>query len=371
MSDSQNQSQNQNQGQYQNQHNTQYYEEEIDIRELVMALWKKKIFIICCTLITAILAYIFSVFILSPKYETNLNIVINMPETYNTRYGEYKLHITTNEQYIGLITSNDVIINTIKDMGYSSEEMTLESLKRVISISKADKAANTEQNSFTVMVSADNPGESLRLAEALFDNYIEFLDVMIKEKAVTSFYNEYSIAIKSMEVELSSIREILKKNRELLARTPQTINQKEALNELQGQLPDTSDFVVLENVINPNYTKIESDIINNEQEINRIENTINTYKSYFDELDREKKAIAKYYETGKTEKLDSIMIGIVETNVFLSSAPVAPTQKTSPSNTRNVLIGGVLGGMLGVLFVLARKYLFSPTEQRIEGGVNG
>lgn len=79
-------------------------EEEIDLRELIMALWKQKVMIISISLIASILAGLYSVFILSPVYETRLNIVISMPETYNTKYGEYKLPITTNQQYINLIS---------------------------------------------------------------------------------------------------------------------------------------------------------------------------------------------------------------------------------------------------------------------------
>jgi len=88
-----------------NQQNVQYNENEIDLKELFMALWKQKILIISFALIAAILAGIFSMFILSPVYDTKLNIVISMPEKYTTKYGEYKLPITTNDQYINLITS--------------------------------------------------------------------------------------------------------------------------------------------------------------------------------------------------------------------------------------------------------------------------
>ena len=341
-----------------NQNNVQNYEVVIDIRELVMALWRQKILIISITLIAAILTGLYSVFILSPVYDTKLNIVISMPETYNTKYGEYKLPITTNQQYINLVTSNDVIVNTIKDLGYSSEKMTIEGLQKGISIGNANTTADVVQNSYDVTVSADNSEESLKLAETLYINYIEFLDVMTKERAATNFYNDFTIKLQSMEVTLKSTKEILEKNKELLAKTPQTINQKEAMKEIQGQLPNTSDYVVLENIINPNYTKVESDIVGNEQEISKIEEDMKVYNGYLEELDKEKKAIAKYYETGKEVKLESDLAGVIETSIYLPSPPVAPTHKTSPSNTMNVAIGAVLGGMIGVMIALVKKYWF-------------
>lgn len=333
-------------------------EDEIDLRELFITLWKQKIMIVSIALIAAILAGIFSVFILSPVYDSKLNIVISMPETYKTKYGEYKLPITTNEQYINLISSNDVIINTIKDMSYTTKGVTVENLRNSISIGKVTATAGVVQNSFDVTVSANKPEEALKLAKAVYDNYIEFMDVMTKERAISYYYNNFSVAIKSQEVTLKSEKEILKKNEELLAKTPQTINQKEAMKELQGQLPNTKDFVVLENIINPNYTEVEKAVIENKQRINLIEESIRVYNENLLELEKEKKAVGKYFETGKATKLESGLTGVVETSIYLPSPPVAPSQKTSPSNTKNVAIGLVLGGITGVLIALVKEYCF-------------
>lgn len=336
-----------------NRQNAQYNEGEIDLRELFMALWKRKIMIISVALMGAILAGLFSIFVLSPVYDTKLNIVINMPETYNTRYGEYTLPITTNDQYINLITSNNVLINTVKDMGYNAGEVTVEGLKNRISISKVEtKAIDVEQNSFDVTVSADDPQEALKLAQTLYDNYIEFADVMTKERAIKYYINQFSVDIKTLELSLKTTQELLKKNEKLLTQTPQTINQKAAMS----QVTDTKDIVVLENIINPNYTKVENDIIVNKQTINSIEEAIRTKNESLSQLDMEKKAIEKYYKTGNEAKLDSGLIGVIETSIYLPSPPVAPTQKTSPSNLMNTAIGLVIGGMLGVMIALVKEY---------------
>ena len=341
-----------------NQNNIQQYEDEIDLRELIMALWKRKKMIIAITIIVAILAGIFSMFVVSPVYNTKLNIVINMPEIYNTRYGEYVLPITTNDQFINLITSNDVLINTIKDMEYNTEEISLENLRKRISIGKGDSKTGVVQNSYDVIVSSDNSAESLRLAEILYDNYIEFMDVMTKERAVGFYYNDFSVKIKSLENSLNSTREILKKNEELLAQTPQIIAKGEASLEIQTQLTGTTDYVVPVNTVNPNYIKIENDIVGNKQSINSIENSMRMNNQYLEELDKEKKAITKYYEIGRAAKLESSVIGVIETSIYLPSPPVAPSQKTSPSNAMNVAIGIVIGGMIGVMVALVQEYWF-------------
>jgi capsular polysaccharide biosynthesis protein len=335
--------------------NSQQVEGEINLRDLIIALWRQKLIIISITLIASIFTGLYSVFMLSPVFHSKLNIVINMPEIYHTKYGDYTLPLTTNQQYINLITSNNIIVNTMKDMGYDADGMTIEDLKESISIGAVTTVAGVEQNCFEVKVAAGNPEEVKKLAQALYDNYIEFLDVMTAEGAVAYYTNDYTVKLRSLEVELESNHELLKMNEELLAETPQTINQGDALKEIQGDAK-TSDFVILENIINSNYTKIESDIILNKQTINEIENSISLYNSYLDDLGKEQNDIKAYYESGKFEQIKSNIVSITNTNVYLPSPPAAPSQKTSPSNTKNVIIGAILGGIIGVFIAFINEY---------------
>ncbi len=345
-----------------NQNNVPYYEDEIDLRELIMTLWKRKKMIISLTLVVAILAGMFSMFVLSPVYETKLNIVISMPEKYDTRYGEYTLPITTNQEYINLIKSNNVIINTIDNMGYSSDEVSIDGLKKRITVSQND-AKTGSANSFEVTVSADNPEESLKLAQTLYSNYLDFMDVMTKERAVDYYYNSFNVEMKSLENSLERSKTLLKSNEELLAQTPRLISEGQANLEIQTQLNSNSNYVVPVDTVNPNYIKIENDIIANKQSINSIEASMNQYSRYMEELDVERAAIKKYYRTGEAETLESSVVGLVETYVYLPSPPVAPTQKTSPRNSLNVAIGVVLGGMLGVMAALFQEYWFKEDKK--------
>ncbi|NLJ57921.1 MAG: hypothetical protein GX339_03645, partial [Tissierellia bacterium] len=232
--------------------NVHYYEDEIDLRELVMALWKRKKMIIAFTLIAAIIAGAFSMFVLSPVYETRLNIVISMPDLYHTRYGEYKLPITTNEQYINLIKSNDVLLNTIRDMGYS--DVTVDGLGKRININSPDARSNTVQNSFTITVLADKPEESYELANSLFNNYIEFMDVMVKERAISHYINHFNVELMSLQNSLDIEMETLAKNEDLLSQTPKSIDLKSNI-EIQTELNGDSDYVVPVDTANPNYIK--------------------------------------------------------------------------------------------------------------------
>lgn len=342
--------------------NNVHIEEEIDLRELFMVLWKKKVSIICFTLIAAIVTGLISVFLITPVYHSRLRIIINMPDSYHTKYGDYTLPITSNEQYINLITSNDVILRTIKDMGYDAET-NIEAVRERITIELKDAKANTEQNTFYVKVAADNPTEAQKLGQTLYDNYVEFLDILTIEGALDYHINRFNVSLQSSEVSLASAKEILAKNEALLAQTPQTINQKDAMEEIQSS-DNTTDYIILERIINPNYTKIENDIIDNKQSINSIENTMRIYNEYLAELDGLKSKVNSYKESGDYSNLETDFVRVTKTNIYLPSEPIVPSQKTSPSNSKNVIIGALLGGMVAVFVVLIREYWVKPYKEK-------
>jgi len=334
------------------------YEDEIDLRELVLALWKNKYIIICMTLVAALLAGLFSVFMLTPEYRTRLNIIINMPDSYHTVYGDYTLPIKTNDQYINLITSNRVLMETIEDMGYDPGKVSIEGLRSRISIEGVGSTDLSKTNSFRVTVSASDPQEALKTAEALYENFVEFIDMMIREKAAEHYYNHYRVSLLTLEETLESNKALLKKSEELLKETHQTINQKEVLEDTLGALPDSIDFVVLDNIINENYFEIEKSIIERKQNIYSLENTIELHKEYLSQLEKEKENIAKYNDNKDTDKVETELTGMVSTSIMLPSPPVAPTRKSGPNHKRNVIFGLAAGLMLGLGTAYIKEYWF-------------
>jgi hypothetical protein len=284
-----------------------------------------------------------------------------MPESYHTKYGDYVLPISSNDQYINLITSNVILKNTINEMGYDSQEITIEDLKDRITI--VQTSTNEAQNSFEVKVAADDPQEAKQLAQTLYDNYIEFLDVMMAKGAVEYFIDYYSVQVSSLNVVLESNRELLEKYNELLANTPMTINQREAVDGLNTS---GNNIIIMENIINPNYTELELDIINVKQIINLIESDIELYKTYLDELESKKAGINEYYETGEYEEIANNIIRITTSNIYLVSEPAAPSRKSSPNNLRNIVIAALLGLMVSVFIGLIKEFWFNDDKSKIK-----
>lgn len=336
-----------------NQYDVKSMDIDIDFRDIVRIIWKKKVVIVCVTLITAILSGLISLFVISPVYHAQMNVVLNMPELYHTEYGDYKMPITTNQEYIKLITSNNVLLNTLIDLNYL-DEMSVETLRSNISINIDN--TNSKQNIYNVRVASNNPEEAKRITEILFKNYTEFLNVSTAEGALEFFYNQFDVNLKTLESSLSYAKEILKKNEELLSETSPTINQKAALNELQTN-DKVRDFVVLDSIMNPNYTRIEADIITNKQNINDLEKQITIAKEQISEFEVIRGMIKNYHATGDFMDVTTGIGNVADISVYLPSKPVTPSEKSSPSTLMNVLIGAFAGGFLTVSYVLYRWWL--------------
>jgi capsular polysaccharide biosynthesis protein len=329
-------------------------EDEISLKELILVLWKRKVMIISIAMIFALLAGVLSLFVISPVYNTKLNIIVSMPENYQTRYGGYKLPLTTNEQYAQLFTSNDVLVRTIRDLKLV-DKMSVEDLKNKISIQNSSKDA-PNGNTFEITVSSNNPDVSLELAKTLYSNYVDFLDIMVNEQVVTYFYNNFSVELITLENSLNREQQILKTNEELISQTKMELGTNNAGIGIVEQLGGDGNYVVPVHTINPNYIKLETDIINNKQAINNLVNTIDRNKKYIAELEKEKQAIQEFYDTGKEDTLKLNLISIIESNVSMPSLPIVPSVKTSPSTVVNVAIGTMLGGMLGIMIALCQWY---------------
>lgn len=334
----------------------QYYVYQTDLKELFLALWKRKIMIIGLSLIVAIAVALFSKFFITPIYDTKLNIIINMPEIYKTRYGDYQLPIMGNDQYLNLIKSNNVIKDTIKDMNYNMDEISIEDMKERVTIVETKNSSANKQNSFEVLVSASNPNESLKLAQTLYKNYIEFIDVMALKGSINYFYNDFSVRNRNLQNQLDSVKEILRRNEELLREIPKTISDDNTNIEMQGEINDLGIYTVPIYNINLNYIKMENDILHNKQSINEIENEMRMDNIFLEELSSELKGLKEYYETKETVRIDSKILSSIAINIYLPSVPVAPTYKTSPNVMLNTALGATIGLFIGIMISLVREY---------------
>lgn len=318
-----------------------YNNDIVDIKKLFMNIWKRKVIIIIITLVATFLSFLYNIFFTTPEYYSNLNIIINMPEFYHTKYGDYTLPLNTNQQYIDLITSNVVLQNTIKDMNYASDEVTVEELKkRIILLTTIDVKPVTEQNYFEVKVIADDPDESQKLANVLYDNYIDFLNTFTKECALIYFNTYFSTELKLLEESLNMNQKLLSNNMELIKRIPQESNLQEALNQIRGK---EIEYIVMRNVLNQNYTVMETVILEIKQNINELQNSKSLFNNYLNEIQQYKNDLYS------GDNLETKLVSIVNSSIYLACDPSIQNYNFFAVIINNILLSTFFGCSLTIL----------------------
>jgi len=319
-------------------------DEGIALSELIESIWKSKILIIALIIVGAILAGLLSFFVQKPVYESRFGFIVNMPKLYMTRYGQYEMPGLTNEQYANLIKNSYVLTNTAEDLK-SDYDLLSADIRDMIRVS----AQGNDKMSYAVSVSAGDPELSHKVAQVLYDNYIKYVNVVVKEAALNYFADFFRVGLESSAINLELEKGILKSNEELLANTPKFIN----MEELQDSLPGTGNYYIAENVLSPAYMKLETDIVTRRQNIYTLENTINVYKANLNAINKEKEAVAEYYESGEAAPVESSIINVVQRGVMLTSAP-SQGDRSGSGHVKNIMLGVVIGGVLGFAAVLVK-----------------
>ncbi|WP_028828660.1 Wzz/FepE/Etk N-terminal domain-containing protein [Proteocatella sphenisci] len=319
------------------------YDDEIELWELMMILWKNKKTIIVTTAVFGLVALLLSVFIIKPVYETNLNISINMPEIMNTKYGDITMPIENNLEYINLFTEQTVMQKTSDDMGY--EGVNLSSMRSKFTL------PTKESNIANISVSANSPEEAVKLAQTAYQNYYEYLDIVLKTRALSTFENTFNVKIEQNQNQISNLGKSLESDRKTLQKVTDNINSSIKSSNKYGAI----DYVALGEALG--YAGASTTVIEKEQQINQLLEDNILYEKYLEEIEDMNIKIDAYNETGDETKLESKNFDFVAQNIQLLSNPRLPLSKSGPNTMMNLAIGLVLGLMAGVFYVFLRQYI--------------
>lgn len=320
-------------------YNNQIQDEEIDLYELVLLFWKKKVIIIGCILLFAFISGIGTKLLISPLYQTRLSLIVNVPEKLSTKYGDYPLAIKTNGEIIDLITTNGVMQGAIARLG--DEALTVAKLRDQLVIEKNDKTPNT----FRILVGADTPEKSYEMANVIHDAYIDYLEYYFAEKSLTYLSNEFQVQIEYDALSIQLKEELLLNAKNLIQSMPKTYVNSELINSI----PRTTDLIVSGDIINPNWLALESEIT---QLIKSIQDTST-------EITFKKQMLSMIQNDLETLSVDGKEDITIKNHVSLVAQPILPTRKVSPSTMMNTMIGAVLGGMVACFYVLIESWMKS------------
>lgn len=337
-----------------------HYEDEISLKELIMALVKNWKLIMAFIVVAAILALGYVMIIADEVYEASLEGTINVPEAASTRYGSYSFPTTNKMDYLNVVYSNAVIQETLDDLDLA--EVSVNWFSDSISIETEE-----ESTRFRIKITGPSPEESKHRLLTLVENFEDEIKTTYKETALITFIRDYEVNTKNlnedllqtekqleeMQIEFSDIEPVITL-RKLVTSDP--VYAAELAKDRGVTLESLSDEMMLEEEINPHYSSLQGTLIELRKQIQSIERNIEKNVRYTEELKNELMNIQTYILTGDATKVDPDMVNVMESSLHFSVSPNVPENPIAPRKTLILAIALVLGAMLGVFVAFFKEY---------------
>jgi capsular polysaccharide biosynthesis protein len=341
-----------------------YNDEEISIKELISVLLKEKKLIAIITIIAVSLTALYSFFILNTEYENKTLINVEIKETptngnsIETPYGTFENPYVKLDDYIRLVKDSKVLEMTAGDMEGTYTEGGISNRIKTEVIS--------EGRAFAINVKGSNDEEVYSITKAHTNNYIQFLQYDLTNKAIDYLYNKNDSDINILEKKLEDNNEDMKKAQELLKNTAKTIDLENALLSQadysqfvsNGQF-NSQDFKgqrIISQEVHPSYVLIANKITELDIERNNLLNSLEVAKKNVEELSKERQAMEEYKEIPSEEELNIGISQAMKNIVTISQGPLAESEEINPRYTLNFAIAIVLGLMLGVFVAFFKDY---------------
>ncbi|MDW7661193.1 MAG: Wzz/FepE/Etk N-terminal domain-containing protein [Bacillota bacterium] len=337
-----------------------HYEDEISLKELIMALVKNWKLIVMFIAISAILALGYVFIIADEVYESSIEGIISVPESTSTRYGTYTFPTTNKMDYLNEVYSNALLENFIDELGLKEE--TVEGFREDIVIDTEE-----ESTRFMFKITGDSPEDAMNRLVVLKNLYLEEIQMKYKESALNYFVREYHVTAKQLEETLLNQKKQLRElETEFEDVSPVITLQKlvtsdpvyaAELAKSRGlNLEDLSGDKMLEEEINPHYLTIQGNIIDLRKTIQDTERAIEKNIKYTNELKTELVAVQNFAISGDESTLTNDMLNVMDSKLQMSVQPSFPRNPIAPRKALTLAIALVLGGMLGVFAAFFKEY---------------
>lgn len=139
--------------------------DEIDLKKVFQLLWKSKEIIIIITIISALLGFIYTMYILKPKYTAYTKLIMVQTNSDDSSKGVTSTDVSLNEKliptYQSIATTNSVVREVISNLGLNENE---DELKKEISVT-------TEKSTQVIKISVtdDDPEKATDIANELIN----------------------------------------------------------------------------------------------------------------------------------------------------------------------------------------------------------
>ena len=308
--------------------NNDYYEDEIDLFELIHMLLKNKKPIALITLAITTLTVLASLFIIKPQYQLDLDYKLDIPAVINTPYGGYT-PIVKDYPSLELMTQDgkfyNYIIQNIEEYTPKNKkdyQETYEKLKQIIKLSPG----KYESDMFTLSIKNGDTKFIEKLGGVLAEGQNQYLNHYLKEDYLKYFANDLDGKITMAQFDMDFYTELLQAAKELSQTTPMNIT-------------GTSE-------INPGWIKLQGEIMEYQKSIEEANAQIEIYSKKLENIKEEQTAIQEDKAVQEETRQLLIPYNIEEPTL----------EKVSPRLGLNTAIGLILGFMIAVFYVFTKEW---------------
>ena len=395
----------------------EYYEEyEIDLTEYIYLLWKNKFLIIGLTILSIILAFFASYFVLDETYKSELTFIANdfqlinnqsitkneyisffqrdsikesllnehYPEKENTTYLDNKFNINTEEesQIVNLNYTDNEPRKTalVLNEWFNKFENEVYSYLENNNQDYLNSLENKKDSDYQKYISNLNEYNNFKK-----ENNISLLKSRLNRKENRLVRLEESIEqlknnIESTNAELEVVNNQLSNTKEFLIKkesiTDESLNKLQSINQNQTLInllttenefynPQYSNLSDKKNNINQSLTVFQIDLKNYRNEINDLEKEIVNLENKINDLEKKEEILKDQLNNSKgnynssINKYDNERQNLIEKdyNIELISKANINEQPVSPNYKLNIAIAGVLGLMLSVFIVFFKEFI--------------
>jgi len=364
------------------------YDDEIDLRELLATIWKRKNIIIAVTVLAVLASGIISFFVLEPVYEASAQILASKTsvpeEVIKSPYFMEKvideLDLPSEEKYTPFALtesvtvqagkSADIVIIKVEDEDPQRATDIVNTVARLYIDFVQEKGS--EVTSLTVSFLQERLAETkeeLDAAETQLDEIrrsgqLEILDSEVAR--LTQELNSWKSTLSTGEVRKKELLTGIEELNRVLASTPQTIPGPPDYAGRATQIP------------NQTYQDLETSLARKQVELKELEVRMSGAQSRIPPLTAEYDSVyEKYVETqrdvGELEsKINRLNASITSLDaqivaastsvqeVLLAAPAVTPVEPVKPRKMLNVAVAGVLGLFVSILVVFFIEYWRSP-----------
>lgn len=342
---------------HQPEHHLYYDDQEISLKELILAIFKHRKLVVLIALAITALSVAYALFLHTPTYETQSAIMLNQTETYETPYGTYTYPAMSPEA-VSYYIRDEAFLQSVIDrngLAFSPEGLA----------GRIETSMNKSGDALEITTTSKDSQLAYNMNISILDSLDKQLRVEIKMNALNTFRRQLTNDISILEKKIASKEKII----EGLHTIKDSVNKSYVLKKLvtddlalAAKLEDVlgtsiDEGALAEENANENYYLLETKII--EEQVNNLsmKEDLELKQTLLAGISDEMQRI-ETLEAGAADRGEILngMLDVFQDKLMVIKKPVIPESPSGTGRLLIVAIGLVLGVMTGLFVGLFKHY---------------